>query len=139
MNKIKLKVVPPPPQGSCAVLKIESKDGKFFKGKDGDSTLCCGSCGNILSENVFKEQVRSVVLLCKCGNYNVVPLKWTYKLVDIKHSYNFYLIILGVILMFSDKIVSSRFGNMGFWIGFFCAVAGVMVSLLWNKKIKYFE
>ena len=42
---------------------------------DGDLTYVCGSCGEVLIENIFPGQIEfdGVFLCAKCGSYSQLP------------------------------------------------------------------
>lgn len=131
MREIKLKVISPPPEGSCAVLALQ-KDFKI-KG-DGDTILFCGSCGNILAEKIFFEQCKNMVIRCRCGAYNVVPSNWSiFRLIDIRENWRFSVIFFGFIIV----IISGVVGNIWNWqIGIVLGAIGTFVLLFTKKKTK---
>ena len=73
MSSYSLKVIPKPQEGTAAVL-ILSKKGKFsiIKGQGADNYLC-GTCENIICENVDRGQIINLVFKCPdCSSYNVI-------------------------------------------------------------------
>jgi len=71
--KIKLKIIPKPPEGTRTV--IESNVSPAFK-SEGNVDYICGNCGALIAEKVRRGQIRNIVVLCpKCGHYNEFPGK----------------------------------------------------------------
>jgi DNA-directed RNA polymerase subunit RPC12/RpoP len=70
MTEVRLKVIPPPEEGTRAVL--QGKSLPIIKGP-GQYTYLCGNCGAVLIEGVDEGQVRDIVIPCpRCGRYNEI-------------------------------------------------------------------
>lgn len=79
---------------------LEMKDFAI-RGKDTNGyNFECGNCGKILATNISYEQIRNLVLLCKCGKHNVVKVYWkVYVLKYLKEKINYPAIIVGFFLI----------------------------------------
>jgi hypothetical protein len=66
-----MDVIPPPQEGTAAIL-ILSKKGKFsIINGQGDDNYQCGACENIICKNVVRGQIINLVFVCpNCGSYN---------------------------------------------------------------------
>lgn len=137
MKKFKLKSIPKPPEGSCVVLDLgENK----IKGKNKECIVICGKCGNTLAENISKGQIKGIVLNCKCGNYNIVPYNWSvFRLVDFKNEYNFFIILIGLIVIIFDRLAIEFFPDYNIWIGLILIAIGAILNLFNQNQTKYFE
>lgn len=68
---IKLRVIPPPDEGTRTVFRTHDKDA-LVKGIELES-LVCGNCEFILVENVLAYSQDDVVLQCpSCKSYNEI-------------------------------------------------------------------
>ena len=66
-----MEIIPPPKEGTATVI-IPKEKGPFFmiKGGGKDNYLC-GSCHNIICQNVNRGQIINIVFVCpQCGSYN---------------------------------------------------------------------
>ena len=73
MTDFLLEIIPEPPAGTASVL-VFGKKGKhaFIKGT-GEDNLLCGTCKNVLCENITRGQVRNLVFKCpNCDSFNLV-------------------------------------------------------------------
>lgn len=71
MAKFSLDVIPEPEKNTRAILVINQKT-PIFKG-NGNDDYCCGSCGFVLCESVFRTQIKNLVLKCpECMAYNEI-------------------------------------------------------------------
>jgi|SoiMethySBSTD1v2_1073268.scaffolds.fasta_scaffold220706_3 hypothetical protein len=68
---VKLRVIPPPIEGTRTVFKTHDKDA-LVKGIELES-LICGNCEFVLVENVLAYNQGDVVLQCpKCKSFNEI-------------------------------------------------------------------
>ena len=71
VNKIKLKVIPPPKEGSKIIFSTGDKDS-LVKGIEPE-TYTCGNCDFVLAENVIPNNYDDIVFQCpSCKSYNNV-------------------------------------------------------------------
>ncbi len=73
MTDYTMDVVPKPKEGTKSVIQLK-QDGRIpiFKGSANDNYLC-GTCKNIICENINKYQVINLVLVCpECKSYNII-------------------------------------------------------------------
>lgn len=125
MKKIILRVISKPEPSSCAIIEF-TNDGKI-NGRTGEVALVCGKCGKSLAENIEDGQLRNLVLRCKCGAYNSIPLTWNrFRLFDIKENYNIWALLVGFILLIISQFIEKRYSVVTFWAG----LAGLLVSIL---------
>jgi predicted RNA-binding Zn-ribbon protein involved in translation (DUF1610 family) len=71
VNKIRMKVIDKPEEGTATVFVKRGVDlTPFFKG-EGPVQFVCGKCKHILASKVEFAQVTNIVFKCpKCGEYN---------------------------------------------------------------------
>lgn len=70
MANYSMEIIPPPKEGTAAVLKMTVKNKPTIKvvGKD---NYICGTCSNVICQNVDRGQIRNIVFVCpNCGSYN---------------------------------------------------------------------
>ena len=73
MTDYSLEVISKPKEGTASVLEY-AKKGKyvFIKGNGSDNYLC-GTCNNIICQNVDRGQIRNIVFKCpNCNSYNLL-------------------------------------------------------------------
>lgn len=72
-TSLRLPVIPPPPEGTAAILvAAEGFQGPFLKG-EGSIDLLCGKCLYTLAEAIHPWQIQNIVLQCPaCEAYNAV-------------------------------------------------------------------
>lgn len=71
MSNYSMEVISKPKEGTASVI-IFKKKGKFaiIKGNGNDNYLC-GTCGNVICQNVNRGQIINLVFVCpNCGSYN---------------------------------------------------------------------
>ena len=76
MPTSKLRIIPPPAEGTRAVLQWAADAGQFsgFIRGNGPTSYLCGLCGAKLVDGVVHGQLRNLVFRCpKCGSYNEIP------------------------------------------------------------------
>ena len=68
MPDVRLPTIPPPAEGTRAVL--QSNKVPMVKGP-GEYNYLCGNCGAFLIEGVEEGQLHNMVIVCpRCGRYN---------------------------------------------------------------------
>jgi len=73
MTDFIMEIIPEPPAGTASVL-VFGKKGKhtFIKGTGEDNYLC-GTCRNVLCENITRGQVQNLVFKCpNCDSFNLI-------------------------------------------------------------------
>lgn len=71
MVNYSMEIIKKPKEGTVTVLTTD-KIQPFFKG-EGDDNYLCGTCTNVICQNVNRGQVKNIVFVCpKCESYNIL-------------------------------------------------------------------
>lgn len=73
MGNFVMDVIPEPKAGTASVLILDKK-GRYsiIKGQGNDNYLC-GTCGNVICENIDRGQVAVIVFKCpNCDSFNLI-------------------------------------------------------------------
>lgn len=133
-NIIKLSIISNVGDKNYAILIM--KDFTIKGNNTNGYDFECGNCSKILATNASYEQIRNVILLCKCGKHNIVKLNWKdYIFKYIKEEINYVVVIIGFFLMF---IVSTN-ANIPSEIKVFIDITIFFLSFYYKSLVQIFQ